>query len=85
MKINFTLSAVMTMGHKIAKGIRNMYETYRQALSEGLKKAWKTAKLSQQWNEITERPQVVHEDTQENWAQICLGNVEGKTCESIAS
>tara|TARA_Y100000114_G_C11696818_1_gene296421 strand:- start:650 stop:904 length:255 start_codon:yes stop_codon:yes gene_type:complete len=84
MKINYTLSAIMTMGHKIASSIRNTYNQYKNALSAGLKKAWKIAKLSQEWNEITECPQVAHEDIQENWAQRCLGNVGNEQCELTA-
>ena len=77
MTFNYTLSWVMKNGHKIASAIREKCNTYREALSLGLRKAWKTAKLSMAFNECAK---VVHEDVQQEWAQSCLGNVEVEVC-----
>lgn len=79
MKFNYTLSAIMKMGHKEASRVRDVCNTYREALSKGLRKAWKIAKLSLQFMSF-EKNDVITEDINEQWAQQCLGNVEVVPC-----
>lgn len=77
MKINYTLSAIMKMGHKIAKSVLEEYDTYKQALSVGLKKAWKIAKGILPQVEV-ESMRIINEDVQQEFAQRCMGNVVGE-------
>jgi hypothetical protein len=79
MTFNYTLSAIMTIGHREASKVRTTCNTYREALSKGLRKAWKLAKLSLQWMSF-EKDEVITEDVNEQWAQQCLGNVEVAPC-----
>lgn len=79
MKINYSLSAIMKMGHKIASSVRQSSDTYKAALSTGLKKAWKVAKGLLPHVEV-ESIAVINEDIQLRWAHQCLGNVEGNAC-----
>ena len=51
MNIRQTRKYVMVEAHKSAKRVREDYETYHQALSFGLKRAWQIVKLSKQWME----------------------------------
>lgn len=74
MTFNYTLSAVMTMGHKIAGSIREKFNTYKAALSVGLKKAWKIAKGLLQHMEV-ESLKVINEDLGQEFAQRCMGNI----------
>jgi hypothetical protein len=74
MKINYTLSAIMTMGHKIASSIREKHATYKQALSHGLKRAWKIAKGLLPHVEV-ESAKVITEDVGQEFAQRCMGNI----------
>lgn len=77
MTFNYTLSAIMTMGHRIAKSLG--LDIYREALSKGLSKAWKISKGLLPHIQV-EEAKVVHEDVQQNWAHSCLGNVEVNVC-----
>jgi len=74
MKINYTLSAIMTMGHKIASSVREKYATYKQSLSAGLKRAWKIAKGLLPHVEV-ESAKVITEDVGQEFAQHCMGNI----------
>lgn len=74
MTVNYTLSAIMKMGHKIAKSVLGEYATYKQALSVGLKKAWKIAKGLLPHVEV-ESMQVINDDLGQEFAQRCMGNV----------
>ena len=74
MKINYTLRAIMTMGHKIASSVREKYATYKQALSSGLRKAWKIAKGLLPHVEV-ESAKVITEDVGQEFAQHCMGNI----------
>ena len=67
----------MKKGHEIASDIRSTVNTYKEAISKGLKEAWGIAKgiLTSVENKMVEKEHVVHEDIQQNWAQSCLGNV----------
>jgi hypothetical protein len=77
MTFNYTLSAVMTMGHKIASSVREKHATYKQALSHGLKRAWKIAKGLLPHVEV-ESAKVITEDVGQECAQRCMGNVVEK-------
>lgn len=74
MTFNYTLSAIMTMGHKIASSVREKHATYKQALSSGLRKAWKIAKGLLPHVEV-ESVKVITQDAQEEFAQRCIGNI----------
>ena len=74
MKINYTLSEIMTMGHKIASSVKEKHATYKQALSAGLKKAWKIAKGILPHVEV-ESAKVITEDVGQEFAQRCMGNL----------
>jgi hypothetical protein len=78
MTINYTLSAVMTMGHKIASSVREKHATYKQALSHGLRKAWKIAKGLLPHVEV-ESVKVITEDVGQEFAQRCMGNIVDET------
>lgn len=83
MTINMKRSWVMQQGHKIAKSILNEFDTYKEALSVGLRKAWKIAKGLLPNVEV-EKEKVVHEDVQQEWAYSCIGALEVEVCESVA-
>jgi hypothetical protein len=78
MTFNYTLSAIMKMGHKIAGGVREKHATYRQALSSGLRKAWAIAKGLLPHVEV-ESVKVITEDVGQEFAQRCMGNIVEET------
>jgi hypothetical protein len=78
MTFNYTLSAIMKMGHKIASSVREKHATYKQALSSGLKRAWKIAKGLLPHVEV-ESAKVITEDVGQEFAQRCMENVVQET------
>lgn len=75
MTFNYTLSWVMTTGHKIAGTVREAFNTYKEALSKGLRKAWKMAKGEGQVLTIGQRLQVAME--QKGWGKDMLSRLTG--------
>lgn len=49
--MKYNISEIMRMGHKIARDIRERFESYKAALSHALKEAWKIAKGVITWVE----------------------------------
>jgi hypothetical protein len=78
MKITYSLNAIMRMGHKIASSVRHMNDTYKKALSHGLKRAWKIAKGLLPHVEV-ESAKVITEDVGQEFAQRCMGNIVDET------
>jgi hypothetical protein len=78
MTFNYTLSAIMKIGHKIAGSIREGFNTYKSALSVGLRKAWAIAKGLLPHVEV-ESAKVITEDVGQEFAQRCMENVVQET------
>jgi hypothetical protein len=78
MTFNYTLIAIMKMWHKIASIVREKHATYKQALSSGLKRAWKIAKGLLPHVEV-ESAKVITEDVGQEFAQRCMENVVQET------
>lgn len=75
--MTYTKSWIMKKAHSIAASVRGEYATYKAALSVGLRKAWKIAKLSLQFMEV-EKVEVINEDLGQEFAQRCMGNIVGE-------
>jgi hypothetical protein len=73
--MNYNRSEIMNRAHELAILDRADYNTYREALSAGMKQAWEEAKRGMV--RTVEKPIIIKKDVELEFAQHCLGNIEG--------